>query len=391
MSAPLPFHRFDAPSVILHGGGCRHRLPDLVRELGGTRILIVTDPGMVRLGPAIEVRDHLAAAGFAVALFDDVQPDPTDTNVAAGVRALEEHRADVIVAVGGGSPIDTAKVIAIRRSNPQPLPELMGLHKITRPGLPVIAVPTTAGTGSEVTKVAVITDVAHGVKMMMLSAPLLPRAAVVDFELTLSMPPALTAAVGVDTLTHGIEAYVSRKANPLSDPLALQCVSLCAKHLRTAWSEPGNRTAREGMMLAATLGGLAFSNSSVALVHGMSRPIGAVFHLPHGLSNAVLLPAVTAYSIPGSPERYADLARAVGCASAGTSPSKACGALLGWIESLNRDLRIPRLSQCQGVTQEVFETSLLKMAEDALASGSPANNPITPDAEEISRLYRAAW
>ena len=390
MSAASTF-RFDAPAAILHGGGCRRQLAGLVRELGGSRVLLVTDPGVVQLGVAGEARDLLAKDGLHVAIFDQVQADPTDENVAAGVAALHAHRADVIVALGGGSPIDTAKVMAIRSANPQPLPEFMGLHKIANAGLPLIAVPTTAGTGSEATKVAVITDTARAVKMMMLSAPLLPRAAVVDYELTLSMPRDLTAAVGVDTLTHGIEAFVSRKANALTDPLALQCIALCARHLRTAWNEPQHRAAREGMMLAATLGGMAFSNSSVALVHGMSRPIGAVFHLPHGLSNAILLPTVTRYSVAAAPERYATIARTVGCATSDDSDTAACAGLVRWLAEFNTALELPRLSRCRGVTRDLLETSIEQMAADALASGSPANNPRVPTAEEIVALYREAW
>jgi alcohol dehydrogenase class IV len=389
MTQPPSIRRFDTPSVILHGGGCRQQLASLVRELGGTRVLVVTDPGVVQLGAAAEIVKLLTEAGLSVAVFDQVQPDPTDENVAAGVDALLAHRADLVIAIGGGSPIDTAKVIAIALSNPQPLPEFMGLHKIANPGLPLIAIPTTAGTGSEATKVAVITDTARQVKMMMLSAPLLPTAAIVDYELTLSMPRGLTAAVGVDTLTHGIEAYVSRKANALSDPLALQCIALCARHLRAAWNEPENHAAREGMMLAATLGGMAFSNSSVALVHGMSRPIGAVFHLPHGLSNAILLPTVTRFSIEAAPARYATIARTVGCAA--DSDGAACAALVGWLDQLNANLELPRLGACRGVTRETFEASCEKMAADALASGSPANNPRQPSAVEIVALYREAW
>lgn len=383
--------RFDVPATILHGGGSRRQLPALVRELGGTRVLIVTDPGVVQLGVAGEIVEMLTQAGVSVAIFDAVQPDPTDENVAAGVSALEAHRADVIVAVGGGSPIDTAKVIAIRRANPQPLPEFMGLHKIAQAGLPLIAVPTTAGTGSEATKVAVITDTTRQVKMMMLSTPLMPRAAIVDYELTLSMPRTLTAAVGVDTLTHGMEAYISRKANALTDPLALQCVALCARHLLAAWAEPGHHAAREGMMLAATLGGMAFSNSSVALVHGMSRPIGAVFHLPHGLSNAILLPTVTRYSISAAPARYATIAHTIGCADRSMRDDEACVALSRWLDELNTALEIPRLSQCRNVTRTVFDTHIGKMATDATASGSPANNPRIPSADEIIALYREAW
>ncbi len=391
MNTPPPTLRFDIPATILHGAGCRRQLSKLVKELGCTRVLLVTDPGVIQLGVAAEIQDLLTKAGLTVAVFSDVQADPTDANVAAGVAALANHRADCVVAVGGGSPIDTAKVIAIRPANPAPLPEFMGLHKIEHAGLPLIAVPTTAGTGSEASKVAVITDTQRHVKMMMLSAPLLPRAAIVDFELTLSMPPGLTAAVGVDTLTHGIEAYVSRKANALTDPLALQCIALCAQHLCTAWSEPTNLVAREGMMLAATLGGMAFSNSSVALVHGMSRPIGAVFHLPHGLSNAVLLPAVTRYSTEAAPARYAQIARVIGCAAAAASDNAACAALVLWLDELNAKLQIPRLSACRGVERAQFDREVQKMATDALASGSPANNPRVPTAEEIVGLYHEIW
>jgi alcohol dehydrogenase class IV len=291
-----PVYRFDVPSAIISGGGCRRQLGKIAREFGAKRVLIVTDPGVVEIGIAKEVEGSLTQAGCVVRIFDDVQPDPTDLNVAAGVLALQEHEADLVVAVGGGSPIDTAKVVAVRPANPGPLSDYMGLHKIENPGIPLVAIPTTAGTGSEATKVAVITDASREVKMMMLSTPLLPRVAIIDYELSLSMPKGLTAAVGVDTLTHGIEAYVSKKSNHMTDPIALSCVRLVGRHLRRAWANGDDREAREGMMFAACQGGMAFSNSSVCLVHGMSRPIGAVFHLPHGLSNAILLPAVTAFS-----------------------------------------------------------------------------------------------
>ena len=391
MSTEASIHRFDVPATILHGDGARHRLPEVVRELGGSRALVVTDPGIVQLGVAAEIAGILENAGLSVAVFDQVQPDPTDANVAAGVVALEAHQGDLVIALGGGSSIDAAKVIAIRLANPAPMPEFMGLHKIANAGLPLIAIPTTAGTGSEATKVAVITDTTHQVKMMMLSAPLLPTAAIVDYELTLGMPKALTAAVGVDTLTHGIEAYVSRKANSLTDPLALKCIELTARNLLTAWKEPANRAAREGMMLAATLGGMAFSNSSVCLVHGMSRPIGALFHVPHGLSNAVLLPSVTRFSFPANPVRYATVARAIGCAHGGHSDVEACGALIAWLDQLNTALELPRLSQCRGVTRELMEANIWKMARDALASGSPGNNPQVPTEAEIGEIYWEAW
>jgi alcohol dehydrogenase class IV len=391
MSEPVIANRFDVPSAIISGGGSRHKLGGIAKELGASRVLIVTDPGVVELGVAGEIEGIIRDAGLAVSVFQDVQPDPTDANVTAGVAALQEHGADLVVAVGGGSPIDTAKVVAIRPTNRQPLSDYMGLHKITHPGVPLIAVPTTAGTGSEATKVAVITDTERDVKMMMLSAPLLPRIAIVDFELSLSMPKELTAAVGVDTLTHGMEAFVSKKSNPMTDPLALSCIELVSKHLKRAWTDPNDHDARGAMMLAACQGGMAFSNSSVCLVHGMSRPIGAVFHLAHGLSNAILLPTVTSYSWTSASERYATIAHTLGCADAATKPEHACGLLVEYLQDLNTFLELPRLSRCRGVTRGIFERNVEKMASDAIASGSPANNPREPSSAEIVKLYNEAW
>jgi alcohol dehydrogenase class IV len=276
-------------------------------------------------------------------------------------------------------------------ANPWPLSQYAGYHKLPRPGVPVIAIPTTAGTGSEVTKVTVITDTERDVKMMILSVNLLCQVALVDYELTLSMPPSLTAAVGVDTLTHGIEAYVSRKAHGLTDSLAVSCIDLVARHLRTAWREPSNCVAREGMMLAACQGGMAFANSSVCLVHGMSRPIGAMFHVPHGLSNAVLLPTVTQYSLHAAPTRYAIVARHLRACPVTAGDEQAGESLIEYLEQLNRDLQVPRLRDCQGMNESRFRSRLPKMADDALASGSPQNNPRVPTREEIIELYEQAW
>src|ERR1043166_2682323 len=296
---------FNVPSTILVGAGASGELATQLKRRGATHAFFVTDDGMVKLGVAEKITSPLKAADLRVTIYSDVQPDPTDGNVLGGLEAFRQSGAQVIVALGGGSALDCAKVISILTANPLPMSQYMGYHKIPKPGLPLIAIPTTAGTGSEVTKVAVITDTAKDVKMMMLDAHLLPRVALVDYKLTMSMPAALTAAVGVDTLTHGIEAYVSRKANAMTDPIALSCIRLVAENLRNAYRQPANESAREAMMLAACQGGMAFANSSVCLVHGMSRPIGALFHLPHGLSNAVLLPTVTRFSIRGAPDRYA--------------------------------------------------------------------------------------
>lgn len=382
---------FHAPQAIHIGAGCRHGLAPAIRQLGGRRVLLVTDEFLVRSGVIEPFVAQFRASGVETAVFDAVQPDPTDTNVVAGVAACRVHDADVIVAIGGGSPIDTAKVIAISSRNPGSLEQFEGYHRIGQAGLPMIAVPTTAGTGSEATKVAVITDTTRNVKMMMLDAHLMPRAAFVDFELSMSMPRSLTAHVGVDTLTHGIEAYVSRKANAMSDPLALSCIDLCAKHLRMAWRDPGDRTAREGMAVAALQGGLAFTNSGLCLVHGMSRPLGAVFHLAHGLANAMLLPAVTKFSCQGNIARYAVVSRLLGAAPATASDTKAAEALADCLQCFNQDLAVPTLAESLRGKDAEFLAAVPKMARDAVASGSPSNNPVVADAEEIDLLYREIW
>ncbi len=359
---PISFH---APSTSLFGAGCRHHLPEQVRILGASKVLIVSDDYLRRSGMLDEFIRELGGSRIESTLFTGVQPDPTTQNVQDGLAVLQSSGADAIVAIGGGSVIDAAKVIGFRN----PLRTL-----------PLIVIPTTAGTGSEATKAAVITDTERQVKMLILDPKLMPRTAIVDFELTLSMPASLTAHVGVDTLTHGLEAYVSRKANGMTDPLARSCMELTSRHLLTAWNELENRVAREAMSLAAFQGGMAFTNSSVCLVHGMSRPIGALFHVPHGLSNAVLLPTITKFSLAGAPERYDEVARLMGMSS-----------LVDGLETLNKKLQIGRLRDCVGVNQTTFESSLEKMAGDALASGSPQNNPVIPTAAEIVELYREAW
>ena len=382
---------FHVPATLVIGGGARREVVAQLQRFAVRRVLLVTDVGMMQLGPATEIASLLEEAGLSVTIFDGVQPDPTDKNVIDGLARYRSEGCEALVAVGGGSPIDAAKAISVSTANSSPLSLYAGYHKIPKAGAPLIAIPTTAGTGSEATKVTVITDAERDVKMMILSNHLTPAVALVDYELTLSMPPALTAAVGVDTLTHGIEAYVSRKAHGMTDPLALSCIQLVAKHLRTAYREPNNHEARAGMMLAACQGGMSFSNSSVCLVHGMSRPIGALFHVPHGLSNAVLLPTVTRFSWSASVARYATVARLLGCCPLSVSDDHAAETLVDGLEQLNVDLDIPRLRACRGVDESRFRALLPKMAADALASGSPQNNPRVPTAEEIVSLYEAAW
>ena len=379
------------PPHALFGAGVSAEIGTEIRRLGAASALLVTDEFLLASAAGERFLAAIESAGVRCEVFSGVQPDPTDRNVAAGLEALHGAEAELVVAFGGGSVLDAAKMIAIMAVNPGPLREYRGYHEIPAGGVPLIAVPTTAGTGSEATRVAVITDTANDEKLMILDGHLIPDAAIVDYELSATMPPSLTAYVGIDTLTHGIEAYVSRLANPLTDALALSCVKLVGENLERAWTDPDDREARAGMAIAAYAGGAAFANASVALVHGMSRPIGAVFHVPHGLSNAVLLPTVVGFSLAGAPARYAELARLLGFAGEADDEVLAGERLVAGLAQLNERLEVPSLGALEQLERERFEASVEKMAADALASGSPERNPVVPTAAQIVDLYKEAW
>jgi len=381
-----------APRKILIGGGALTQLPEVLREFGLARPLVVTDPWMVSSGMIDRVLAPLADAGMTAKVFSDTVADPTDTVVAAGVAALREGHFDCLIGFGGGSPMDTAKAMAILAAAApgQAMRDFKVPARADRAALPVICVPTTAGTGSEATRFTVITDTERDEKMLIAGLGALPLAAVVDYELTFTVPPRITADTGIDSLTHALEAFVSARANPLSDLYARAAMPLIARNLRRAYADPQDSAARAAMMEGATLAGLAFSNSSVALVHGMSRPVGAHFHVPHGLSNAMLLPVVTAFGLEAGAARYAEAARIMGLAPADAADSLAGERLLEELLALNRELGVPS-PKAFGIAPEAWEAALETMAGQALASGSPANNPRVPDASEIVALYRVAY
>lgn len=380
-----------SPRIMRIGGGAVAQVAEVLATLGLARPLVVTDPFMVSSGLARRMLDPLEAAGVAAPVFSDTVPDPTDTVVEAGVAALKQAgRVDCLIGFGGGSPIDTAKAIAILAAGGGKMRDWKVPRAADLAALPVVAIPTTAGTGSEVTRFTVITDTERDEKMLIAGLAALPLAAIVDYELTYSVPARTTADTGIDSLTHALEAYVSKRANPYSDTMARRAMALIARNLRTAHAEPRNATAREAMMLGATLAGLAFSNSSVALVHGMSRPIGAHFHVAHGLSNAMLLPAVTAFSLPAALPRYAEAARAMGIAHDDEGDQAAAARLVEELGALNRDLAVPT-PKSYGLDEAKWRALLPTMAEQALASGSPANNPRVPTKEEIIALYEQVW
>jgi alcohol dehydrogenase class IV len=379
------------PRILRIGGGAFKETGQLLQTLGLRAPLIVTDAFFARQRLADRLSEILKQSGIGGAdVFSGSVPDPTTSSLDAGLQVLNKGTFDCVVGLGGGSSIDTAKAIAILGVHGGKMRGYKAPHQQDIPGLPIVAIPTTAGTGSEATRFTIVTDEETGEKMLCIGLGYLPTAAIVDYELTLSKPMRLTADTGVDSLTHAIEAYVSKLANPFADGFALTAMRAIWKNLPTAYFDPQNRPAREAMMLAATQAGIAFSNSSVALVHGMSRPIGAKFHVPHGLSNAMLLPAVTLFSIAAAKTRYADCARAMAIESDDADDDRATRTLVESLQKLNRQLAVPTPSQ-YGIAESDWFGSLPTMAKQALASGSPANNPRVPTAEEIEELYREVW
>ena len=378
------------PRILQVGDGASQEAGNILNSLDCKRPLIVTDGMMVQLGYVARLQQSLEAASITADIFQDTVPEPTVSSIQAGVDKVRDGNYDSIIAICGGSPIDSAKAIAILGKYGGVMRDYKFPRVVNEPGLPIIAIPTTAGTGSECTKVTIITDETNDEKMLCVGIGFMPTAALVDYSLTLSLPPRTTADTGIDALTHAMEAYVSKKASLYSDSQAIAAMKLLAPNLRKAFQDGSDQKAREEMMLGATLAGVAFSNASVALVHGMSRPIGAFYHVPHGLSNAMLLPMVTEYSIPAAPERYADCARAMGVANEGDSDQTANSKLMAELYAINKELQVPTPEQF-GIDRDHFFNNLQVMAEQALASGSPGNNPRVPSADEIIEIYRKLW
>ena len=378
------------PRVLQIGAGASNEIGAVLKRLGLNRPLIVTDKVMVLLGYIESLQKSLAESGINADVFDDTVPEPTVASIQAGVKQVRHGNYDCVIALGGGSPIDSAKAIAILGKYGGEMSDYKFPRIVDEPGLPIIAIPTTAGTGSEVTRVTIISDEVTDEKMMCLGIGFMPTVALVDYELSISVPARTTADTGIDAMTHAIEAYVSRKASAYTDTQAIAAMKLIGPNLRKVYHNGDDKVAREQMMLGSTLAGVAFSNASVALVHGMSRPIGAAYHVPHGLSNAMLLPTVTEFSIPAAAERYADCARAIGVAGDSDNTEVANNKLMDELHALNKELQVPSPEEF-GIERQHFFNNLQTMAEQALASGSPANNPRAPNADEIIELYKKLW
>lgn len=385
MSTQIKYPRF-----MQVGKNAHQQVGDIVNDMGCKKPLIITDKTMVELAYVDKVKQQFSSGFEHIEVFDETIPEPTEASIKAAVELVKQGQFDCLIAIGGGSPIDSAKAISVLSVFGGEMRDYKFPHIQKHAGLPVIAIPTTAGTGSEVTKFTIITDQETDEKMLCAGPAYVPAAAIIDYTLTLSLPPRITADTGIDALTHAIEAYVSKKANPFSDSQALAAMKLLAPNLRTVYAHGNNEAAREAMMLGACLAGLAFSSASVALVHGMSRPIGALFHVPHGLSNAMLLPSVTEFSVSAATKRYAECARAMGLATTETADSTAIKILLSELKALNRDLHVPTPEQ-YGINRNSFFDKCATMAAQAIESGSPANNPRIASAEEMMVIYQKLW
>ena len=379
---------FMAPGRIVSGVDALGGAAGAIRELG-EKALIVTDGMMRKLGNLDRLTNMLEASGIKYAVEDGINGEPDDGMILHGLSVYQKENCDFLIALGGGSPIDSMKAIAMLAVCGGRPADYMG-KTVTRKLCPMAAVPTTAGTGSEATQFTIITDRATQVKMLLKGPSLMPDLAVIDPAFTVTAPKGVTAATGVDALTHAIEAYTSRKAQPLTDTFALSACQRIFASLRKVWEDGQDREGRIQMSLAALEAGMAFNNASVTVVHGMSRPIGALFHVPHGISNAMLLNVCLEYVLDGAVERFAGLARACGLADAGDSDGEAAQAFVDAVRRLLGEIEIPTPAE-YGIAREEFLAAVPKMARDAAASGSPANTRKEITVEAMEELYKKLW
>lgn len=377
---------FLTPKKIITGKGA---IEDSIKYLAkmGEKPLIVTGRIVSELDAFKMLISKLSENGLDCVIFKDITGEPTDVMIEEGLRVYRENKCDFLIGMGGGSPLDAIKAIAVTDVCGGKLSDYMG-KEISGKFPPMAAIPTTAGTGSEATKFTVITDAKTDVKMLLKGAALLPDLAIVDYTNTVSSPKSITASTGLDALTHAVEAYTSKQAQPLTDALALSAVKRIFKYLPIAYADGENETARYEMSIAALEAGICINNSSVTIVHGMSRPIGALFHVPHGLSNAMLLCKCMDFAKDGAAERFAQLSRAVGTANAADRDETAADKFIDGLFDICRKCEVPTIAD-YGIDIDKFIAAIPKMTADALASGSPANTRKSVGADDISAIYKA--
>ncbi|HEY0836841.1 MAG TPA: iron-containing alcohol dehydrogenase [Azospirillum sp.] len=390
MHGTIPTFTYHIPTAIEFGWGALARLPGIVKDLGakdlgGTRALVVGDPGVARAGLVERVAATLSKGGIPAATFTDVESDPAVQSVEAGSRLAKSEGCDVVVGVGGGSALDTAKAIGLMLTNGGTIRDYVGINRVPQPGAPVVAIPTTAGTGSELTIWSVLSDKERKVKISVGSTFNCPRVALLDPELTLSLPPAITAATGMDALTHALESYVNKATQPISEAMSEQAMRLIAKSLRVAVAQGDNASARSDMLLASSIAALAFNSTRLGLVHAFAMPLGARFHIPHGLVNAILLPAVMRFNLPGNFAKYARIAEIFGEPVAGLSLRDAAARSVDAIETLKADIGITARLGEFGLAQADFDG----VVDEAMQSGNVPVNPRQPTRDDLKAILRA--
>ncbi len=379
---------FIVPGRILTGTGS---LDLAVERLGqmGSKALIVTDEMMIKLGNCNKVEEALQKAGISYSIFDNITGEPTDKMVEEGLAVYRKENCDFLVALGGGSPMDTMKAIGAVSAGDVNITDYLGkVIDVKMP--PMAAIPTTAGTGSEATQFTIITDTERDIKMLLKGACLMPDLAIIDPQFTKTAPPKITAATGLDALCHAVEAYTSRKAQTLSDTFAVSAVKRIFTYLPVAFDNGEDEEARVQMSVAALEAGIAFNNSSVTIIHGMSRPIGALFHVAHGISNAMLMKECLGFALPGAVSRFADLARAIDAADGSVEDEAAARIFLDKICELTKKLEIPTLEE-YGIEKEKFFAVIDKMSADAMDSGSPGNTLRDVTVEDVKVIYQKLW
>ncbi len=378
---------FRTTKRVIVGQGALAKVSEELKQLDAGRVLIVTDKGLVASGIVGKLEDTLKKIPFSYVLFDEVEADPNYEIVYETVRIVKENDIDTIIGIGGGSSLDIAKVTAVSAANSVDVTELFGIDLVKKPGLKTILIPTTAGTGSEVTPIAILSDNKEKLKKGIVSSFLFPEVAVLDAELTVSMPPKVTASTGMDALIHAIEAYTSIHATVVTDTLAVRAIDLIYNNLRTAYANGANLSARANMLLGSMLAGMAFANAGVTAVHAFAYPIGAEFHIPHGVANTIMLIPVMQYNFLGNLPKFAKLAEFLGEDTYGLSERKAAELAVETLEVLAEDLNVPRSLKEFGVE----EKHVPELAEGAMkVTRLLANNPRILTLEDAKEIYRMA-
>ncbi len=377
---------FGIPSFVHFGEGVSAKLGEMAAGMGAKKAFVVYDKGVKAAGIVEGLIASLTAADIEAIEYDGVLPNPPDTQVEDAAFIARSAEVDVIVAVGGGSSIDSAKAINILLTNPSPINQYDGINTVKVPGKPLIAIPTTAGTASEVTAFSIVTDTARKKKMVIGGQFVGATIALADPLLTVGMPPKITASTGLDALTHAIEAYVSKGAMIPTDVLALKAIELICTNIVTATRDGANIQARSAMLLGSMMAGFAFTNAVLGLVHSIAHPLSVHGNLPHGVANAIGLPFVMEYNMPAAPSRFRDIAVAMGIDVTGMDDAAAARAAVELVKHLNVELEIPTLKEC-GITRDMFD----RLAEDALKEISTLFNPRDPSKEDILAILEKAY